>query len=76
MNLKLYTVVVLVALAAVFIVQNVDVVDIRFLFWKVSMSRALMFVFLVLIGIVVGWLLRGHMQSKRQNPQEKSESLS
>ena len=28
------------------------------------MSRALMFVFLVPIGIVIGWLLRDHMLHK------------
>lgn len=64
MHLKLFTILVLLALAAVFVVQNTDIVDLRFLFWKISMSRALMFVFLMLIGIVVGWLLRGHLLHK------------
>lgn len=73
MNLKLYTMLTLVALAAIFIVQNVDVVEVRFLFWKMSMSRALMFVFLILIGIAVGWLLRAHLQHKTQHRQEKRE---
>lgn len=64
MNLKLSIMLSLIALGAVFIVQNVDVVEIRFLFWTVSMSRALMFVFLIIIGLIVGWLLRGHMSRK------------
>ena len=29
-----------------------------------TMSRALLFVFLVLVGIAVGWLLRGHFLKK------------
>jgi uncharacterized integral membrane protein len=61
MNLKLIIILLLIALGAIFIVQNVDVVELRFLFWTMSMSRALMFVFLLLIGIVIGWLLHGHM---------------
>ena len=61
MNLKLITILALIALGAIFIVQNAEVVELRFLFWTMSMSRALMFVFLMLIGIVIGWLLHGHM---------------
>ena len=61
MNLKLITILSLIALGAIFIVQNAEVVELRFLFWTMSMSRALMFVFLMLIGIVIGWLLHGHM---------------
>jgi putative membrane protein len=65
MNLKLITILSLIALGAIFIVQNVDIVELRFLFWTMSMSRALMFVFLLLIGIVIGWLLHGHMSRKK-----------
>jgi len=64
MNLKLIVALVLIALAAIFVVQNVAVVEVRFLFWKIGMSRALMIVFLLLIGIAVGWLLRGHFPHK------------
>lgn len=60
MNIRLFIVLTLVALGAVFIVQNTAVVEVRFLFWKLAMSRALMIVFLLLLGVAVGWLLRGH----------------
>jgi len=71
MNLKLFIILALIALAAIFIVQNAEIVELRFLFWKIAMSRALMFVFLVLIGISVGWLLRGHALHKLQNKDMK-----
>lgn len=61
MNLKLYFVLFLTALAVLFIVQNMAAVEIRFLFWKLAMSRALMFTLLTLIGVVIGWLLRSHL---------------
>jgi len=64
MDAKLLTILSLVSLATVFIVQNVEIAEVRFLFWKLTMSRAFMYIFLVLIGIVVGWLLRGHMLHK------------
>ena len=71
MNAKLIAILVLIALVAVFIVQNAEVVELRFLFWKLGMSRALMFVFLVLIGIAAGWLLRGHMHQRTRHPADK-----
>jgi uncharacterized integral membrane protein len=67
MSLKLFTSLILIALTAIFIVQNVSVVEIRILFWSISMSRSLMFVFLLLIGIIIGWLLRGHMSHKKKS---------
>ena len=60
MNLRMFVIVILIALSAIFIVQNVAVVEVHFLIWQLEMSRALMIIFLVLIGVVVGWLLRGH----------------
>lgn len=64
MRLKLFIIFFLIAMTGVFIVQNTEVVDLRFLLWKITMSRALMFVFLMLIGIATGWLLRGHLLHK------------
>jgi uncharacterized integral membrane protein len=71
MNTKLLITLFLIALAAIFIVQNVEVVEVRFLFWKMAMSRALMFVFLVLIGVATGWLLRGHTLRKSKKDEIK-----
>ena len=72
MNTKLIITLILIALATIFIVQNAAVVDLRFLFWTLSLSRSLMFVFLILIGILIGWLLRGHMLKKNK---EKANSI-
>ena len=67
---RLYITLALAALAAIFIIQNFEVVELRFLFWKLAMSRALMFLLLVLIGMAIGWLLRGHLLSKGENRRE------
>ena len=49
---------ILVALVIVFVIQNTQVVEFQFLAWKVSMSRALLFLGTFGIGVVVGWLSR------------------
>jgi len=48
--------IVLVALVLVFVIQNTQVVEFKFLAWTVSMSRALLLFGTFAIGIVVGWL--------------------
>ncbi len=42
----------------IFIFQNIDVVEINFLFWSISISRALMIFLVLLIGIILGAILR------------------
>ncbi len=60
MSFKLILSVILAGLAAIFIIQNTAVVDIRFLLWTLSMSRLLLFFFLLAIGVILGWLLHGY----------------
>ena len=69
---KLIVTLVLVGLAVVFIVQNAAVVDIRFLFWKMSMSRALFMFFMLAVGIVTGWILHSYFLHKKE--AEKTSS--
>jgi len=71
MNMKLSGLVILIALAVLFMLQNTHVVELHFLFWKMSMSRALMFAFLVVIGIAIGWLLRGYVLHRTKRGKTK-----
>ena len=66
MNVKLILILVLAGLAVLFTVQNVAVVDIRFLFWTLSMSRSLLMFFLLAIGVIVGWLLHGYSMHRNK----------
>ena len=47
----------LVAFVLIFVIQNTEVVEFRFLVWTISMSRALMLFGTLAIGFVAGWLL-------------------
>jgi uncharacterized integral membrane protein len=47
----------LIGLVIIFVLQNTQVVEFRFLAWTVSMSRALMLFGTLVIGIIGGWLL-------------------
>ena len=61
MNLKLTGVVILVVFALIFVAQNIDVVTISFLFWDISMSRAVLLFFSLLTGFIIGWLLHSYL---------------
>jgi len=64
MNKKIISIVVLIVLVVLFIVQNISIVEIRFLFWSLQMSRALFIFFLLAIGIAIGWLLHAHFKGE------------
>ncbi|KPJ88907.1 MAG: hypothetical protein AMS17_03865 [Spirochaetes bacterium DG_61] len=59
------------ALVIVFMVQNVQVVDIKFIAWSVSISRALMILIVFVIGILLGWVVRSIGYRKKKRAEEK-----
>jgi uncharacterized integral membrane protein len=61
MNLKLALILILSSLAVVFIAQNVAVVEIGFLFWRATMSSALLIFFTLMIGFLLGWFLHSYL---------------
>ena len=69
MNYKLLFVLIVAGLAVLFIIQNVAVVEIRFLFWSIQMSRSLLMFFLLAIGIIMGWFLHGYFDYRKARSQ-------
>ena len=47
----------LIVLVAVLVLQNTEVVEVRLLFWSLSMSRALLLPLVFAAGLLVGWAL-------------------
>jgi uncharacterized integral membrane protein len=77
MNAKLITGILLAGLAVVFLLQNITVIDMRFLFWKLSMSRAIWMVMILMAGILLGWLLRGsfNRRKSRGHDDQRTEQV-
>ena len=57
MRLKTFVVVLFATVIIIFSIQNVEVTEIKFLFWKLSMSRVLVILGSFSIGILVGVLI-------------------
>jgi uncharacterized integral membrane protein len=60
MNMKLVVSLVVACLVVVFIFQNTTAVTVNFLFWSLSMSRSLLIIVFVGVGMLVGWLLHSY----------------
>lgn len=61
MSFRLILTLVLTFLVIVFVLQNTAVVEIRFLFWTVAMSRSLLIVVMLVIGMALSWLPHGYI---------------
>lgn len=56
---KLIIVAVFLLLIVIFALQNSEVVEVNFLFWGFSMSRAVMIFLLPALGFVLGFFVKG-----------------
>ena len=54
---RLILILVLLGAVLLFTVQNTQVVELRFLFWKLSMSRVLLIFLLLAVGAILGWVV-------------------
>ena len=72
MNYKIGLVAVFVLVALIFLAQNYDVVIVKFLFWELSMSRAVLLFFSLLIGFTIGWFLNSYLSYRKNKKDVKS----
>jgi uncharacterized integral membrane protein len=70
---KLIISLILAGLVVLFVVQNVPVVEVRFLLWGLQMTLSLLIFLLFAGGIIVGWLLHSYWVYRRK-PLAQSES--
>lgn len=56
MKFKTVLLIIFAAIIVIFSVQNADVTDVEFLFWKLSVSRVLIILGSFAIGVLVGIL--------------------
>ena len=67
MTPKRIALIIIAILFAVFILQNAQVVEVRFLFWGTEASRAIVLLVTFFLGLVSGWL----SSWKQKKPAEK-----
>jgi len=66
MKPKLVLILILASLGAVFILQNTTVVEVRLLLWTVAMSRALLILGVLVVGMLLGGFLYSYITHRRR----------
>jgi uncharacterized integral membrane protein len=61
MNLKIFLLIITACLAVVFIIQNASAVTVGIFLWEISLSLALLILFVLAIGFVFGWFLHSFL---------------
>ncbi|UCF30522.1 MAG: LapA family protein [bacterium] len=56
MKAKTIVFLTLLSLSLVLLLQNAQVVSVKFFFWEISMSRVIMFPLLILLGFALGYV--------------------
>jgi lipopolysaccharide assembly protein A len=54
---KLYVGLALIALVVIFALQNNDLIELDFLVWRFSLSRIVLIVGSMIIGVIASWLI-------------------
>jgi uncharacterized integral membrane protein len=71
MNIKNISIIVLLALFIILCIQNVEIIPVHFLFWKVEISKLLLLIITLVIGILIGMIIPGFFnKSKKEEPKE------
>ena len=69
MNFKIILVIILACLALVFVAQNIDIVSLKFFYWEIAMSRAVLIFFSLLIGFMIGWFLKRYLSYRKEKKE-------
>lgn len=69
MNFKSILILLLIGFFIIICIQNVELIPIHFLFWKIEISKLLMLIITLILGIFVGILIPGLL--KKASKEEK-----
>lgn len=62
----------LIALVFIFVLQNMQTIEVKFLVWTLNVSRALILLITLAIGLVGGGLLTYSVQRRKRGNAKKS----
>jgi putative membrane protein len=69
MSFKIGLVAILAFFVLIFLAQNTEVVKVSFLFWEMSMSRAVLLFFSLLTGFITGWFLHSYLSYRKDKKE-------
>lgn len=71
MNFKSISILSLLAIFIIVSIQNVEVIPVHFLFWKADISKLLLLIITLVIGILVGMIIPGFFSKSKEEEKIK-----
>jgi uncharacterized integral membrane protein len=71
MNIKSISIIILLALFITVCIQNVEIIPVHFLFWKIEISKLLLLIITLVIGILIGMIIPGFFSRSKKDEQIK-----
>lgn len=71
MSFKNISLIILLALFIIVCIQNVEVIPVHFLFWKVEISKLLLLIITLVAGILIGMVLPGFLSNSKKEESTK-----
>ncbi|HXV10884.1 MAG TPA: LapA family protein [Burkholderiales bacterium] len=56
-----------------FILQNFQTTELRFLTWRIAMPHALLLIFVLAAGILIGWALRALLAERSAKDENRTD---
>ena len=71
MSFKSVTLLILIGLFIIICIQNVETIPLHFIFWSTDISKLLLLLITLIIGIFVGMIIQGlFSKSKKEDKEE------
>ena len=71
MNFKNISLIILLAVFIIVCIQNVEIIPVHFLLWEVEISKLLLLIITLVVGMLIGMMIPGFFnKSKKDGPTE------
>ena len=73
MKTKIVIIIVLAVLLIIFVLQNTEIVVVKFWFWDLSLPRALLLFVCFAMGLIIGLIIPSSEKSSQMNDEQTEE---
>lgn len=74
MNFKTISGLILLALFIIISIQNSEIISVHLLFWKVDISKLLLLIITLIVGIIIGMILPGFFNKQKKEQTDAIHS--
>jgi len=73
MKTKIFVIILLTVLLIIFVLQNTEIVVVKFWFWDLSLPRALLLFVCFAIGLIIGLIVPSTQKSTQKSDEQIEE---